>query len=337
MTATNSLRCCRRASFAAALLVLMARTGHAGAQGVTADDLGRDLPIAVVVPPSAGEGESVRAQLESRLAQLLTGTGLAAVDGEARLVLYPKLVVLRDERTDGLLRNQNVVKVDLTLYLKNVSDKVLFASMSRSLAGAGPTRDAALVNAVSSMRGDDPEVRAFAQDARRKVIDYYVRGCDRVIADGLAAARSADLPRALAVLLGVPAEAEACHRRASAEAARIFAAHQRQDCEARVRRARALVATNKFEDAVVQLEAVDVSSSCAADAESLISHIEREVDASAAVKLSLERHRAETKTVKGTLGSPAAVQKRQSTLMRAEAAVFFNRKTAREYDPEIFR
>lgn len=326
--------------FAVASLALSVGASRGMAQDLSGDDIGKDIAVAIVIPPNRpGFDEAVGVQLESRLAQVMTGTGLAAVAGESRYVLYPSVVITGEQSTGGTLRAVTVVKLDMTLFLKGIADGTLYSSMSRSLVGSGSSRNAAIINAVSSLRGDDDELREFAKGARRKIVDYYMRSCDVVIGEAQTAARTGQADRALGNLLTVPAEAGSCHQRAQGEAVKIYAANQQALCAARVRSASANVANDRFDDAISELEGIDPTTPCSKDADALIDRMSKRVDTrtSQSVSLRLNSYRAWTEQIRSTVGNGTPLATHQLRMARVEAAAFFNKRTARAIPAALFR
>ena len=298
-------------------------------------DMGKSIPISVRVPPAMpGVDQAVRTQLEARLARVLTGTGLAAVPGGANFVMYPSLVVLEERIVEGA-RAMTVVKLDLSLFVKSVSDGVLFASISKVVGGAGPTRNAALINAVSSLQGHDPDLRDFSRSARERILDYYSQRCDQIILDAETAAQTGNVDQALASLLGVPDVVTDCHQSASDAAVAIFLAYQRQQCESDLRGARASMAVDNFGKAVAQVSLVDPGSPCADEADQLIVDMDRNVQAGVE-REALAAEQQRRAAIKAAIASPEGARERQGTLMEAHAIVYFNKEPRPEVDPSIY-
>jgi len=301
-------------------------------------DIGTSIPISVRVPPAMpGIDQAVRMQLEARLSRVLTGTGLASVPGGANFVMYPSLVVLEERFVEGS-RSMMVVKLDLSLFVKSVSDGVLFASISKVVGGAGRTRNAALVNAVSSLQGNDPDLRDFSRAARDRILDYYSQRCDQIILDAQTAAQTGHVDQALASLLGVPDVVTDCHPAASAAAVAIFSAYQRQQCESGIRKARAAMAVDNFEDAIAQVSLVDPGSPCADEADQLITDIDREVQAAAdrEAQVKLDALRAERAVIEPQIVTPDGALQRQGTLMKVIANRYFSMEPRPAIDSSIY-
>ncbi|MCH8145997.1 MAG: hypothetical protein IIA55_14890 [Gemmatimonadetes bacterium] len=326
----------RHYMIAAVLASLVPTVAHAqNARLRPVIDMGKSIPISVRVPPAMpGIDQAVRTQLEARLSRVLTGTGLAAVPGGANFVMYPSLVVLEERIVEGS-RGMMVVKLDLSLFVKSVSDGVLFASISKVVGGAGRTRNAALLNAVSSLQGNDPDLRDFSQAARDRILDYYSQRCDQIILDAETAAQTGNVDQALASLLGVPDVVTDCHQAASDVAVAIFISYQQQQCESHIRGARASMAVDNFGEAIVQVSLVDPGSPCADEADQLISDMDRDVQAGVE-REALAAEQARRAAIKPEIASPEGARQRQGSLMEAHATLYFNRQPRPAIDPSIY-
>ena len=322
--------------------------GTLGVPGAAAQaqalDLGRDIPIAVAMPPDLDAfGASVRGQLQSRLTQIVTGSGMAAVDGYADIVLFPELVITGEERTDGLIQNVDVIRMEIVLYVKNAMDGALFASTAREVTGSGRGRDRALRDAVRQLNGRDPSIRAFVRDARAEIVGYYERNCRQILSESRAMATAGEIQEGLALLFAVPRDAVQCHQATNDAAAELFAAHEADLCQARVRRAEAELALDHYGASIDALMGVRDSGPCGRRAQELIASIEGEVGQRSEVEFQarLERYRAFTDTigsgVEATAGPDAAARERTLARARMEAVVALNRPAAREFPPDLFR
>jgi hypothetical protein len=317
--------------------------GSAEANAQDGPTLGQDIPIAIAIPPELEEfGPSVRTQLESRLAQFATASGMAAVDGMANIVMYPLLVVTDERRTGGLIEDVGVVRLEISLYVKNVLDGAVFASTSREVMGSGGTREAALRNGIRQLSGRDATIRDFTRDARMKIVEYYERSCDQTLREARTWASAGDVGEALALLLAVPGEAASCHERANEEAVTLFDAHEAELCTGQVRRAEAEMAVDHFTESIDALIGVSDTGPCGQRADELIASIEAEVGgrAEASFQAQLERYRAFTDTIgSGVEAEGQAAADRVRTLTRAKIVVWrkLNDPAARSIPPEFFQ
>ena len=323
-------------------VVLFGVVSPGSAQELT---LGQDIPIAIAIPPEIEEefGPAVRTQLESRMTQFATASGMAAVEGMANIVMYPVLVVTDEQRTAGLIENLDVVRLELSIYVKNVNDGTLYASMSREVVGSGRTREAAVRTGIRQLSGRDQAIREFTADARVRIVQYYERNCDQIITDGRTLAAAGDVQGALALILAVPGEASSCHQRTNDEAVTLFNRHEADLCAERVRRAEAEMALDHYIEAIDALAGISDTGPCGQRADQLIAEIQAEIgnQADANFAARLERYRAFTDTIGSGVnrveGPAAAVRERTILRAKMEATVVLNRPSARSYPPGLFQ
>ncbi len=306
----------------------------AGAQKITADDLGA-VPITVYIPATntslnAGQAE----QLGSRLAQLVAASGLSGVGPDAGFALTPQVTVTRRGQA-GELRAMQIVKMDLAMIIRQRTQNLTFASASTTLTGSGDSEVAAITDAIASMSTDDERLKAFVEQGKRRIVAYYESNCAAIRADAKGKAGSGNVDEAVALLLSVPREAATCQPKAAQDAEALFTSFQARQCAQLVRGARADAANRAFDDAVEKLQSVDPSSPCAADADALIARIETQVARTEdrSFQLRLRALRVDRETLTKTLNGPTRIVERRRELTRGVAVEFINKLPARPHVP----
>lgn len=324
---------------AAAIVALHAMgSGAIHAQEFDGSTLGDDIPIAVALHPDlASQPDAVQSHLHSRLTSLVSRSGLAAVPGISDFVLYPTLVTLDEGVAGGGLRDQVVVRAEISLFVKNAADGRLFASDSWTFTGSGASAERAMMDVISSLRPRDRNVRDFLTTTRERIVGYYDSNCDAVVAEGSAAAATGDVGRAIAVLMAVPA-VSSCHERSSNEAAALVAAQQERECGQALVGARAEVAADRFGAAIDLLATVDPSSPCASDAEGLIDDIDDQVRQKSEAQLTkkYDSFKQERTRVNDQVAATGGVRTRRLEIAGGIAAGVLNSRRARAFDPSIF-
>jgi hypothetical protein len=79
-------------------------------------------------------------KLESKIIQITTKAGLSASGYDQIFVIYPKFAIYETNVVEGGMQNITVVTADLSLFIKQVSNNLLFSSVSKSLRGSGRTK-----------------------------------------------------------------------------------------------------------------------------------------------------------------------------------------------------
>ena len=306
-----------------------------------ATDIGTSIPIAIRVPPAMpGVDQAMTIQLEARLSRILTGTGLAAVPGGADFVMFPNVIVLEERVVEGS-RQMTVVKIDVSLYIKSVFDGVLFASTSKILGGAGRTRNAALINAVSSLQGNDPGILAFFQTARDRILDYYSQRCDQIILEAKTAAELGNVDQALGSLLGIPDVVSDCKETASKAAVAIYAVFERDQCENALLMVRSAVAAENFEEAIENMSSINPGGACSDEADAVIDEIAQAVSVRAdrearEVQTKLEEEMVRRASIKSQIETEEGAREWQESLMEVRAKSFFAKWPPPAFKPGIF-
>lgn len=255
------------------LVVLTAPTTHA-----QDDDLGR-ISLAVVTPESyAGLNAGQLASLRGKIVRMVTTHGLSGDGRDADLVIYPVLDVY-DRRTVEGLRTLTVVRGELSLYVKNVAQDIVFASFSTPVQGHGTSERKALTEAIRSVQANDRTAADFFDTARRRIADYYETECDNLMDRARSLTQAQLFDQAFGLTMSVPTAAPACYGRAQMAVEAVFEAYRAQRCSEQVQAAHAAAARNDYARALAVLANVDPRSDCHADAAALVRTVSGEVDA----------------------------------------------------------
>ena len=318
----------------ATLVALALASAPAAAQKVSADNLG-DVVVSVAVPASNTALNGTHTdQLGAKLLQVVNAAGLSGIGPDAGFVLAPFVTVTERMRA-GELRAMDVVKLDMALTIKQQAQNITFSSTSTVLTGSGSNEAAAITNAIASLRTDDPRLRAFVEEGKRRIVGYYEDNCDAVRSDARGKAGTGQPEQAIALLMSVPREATTCQPKAAADAEKLFADWQARECAQRVRGARADAANRDYDDAVEKLQGVDPSSPCARAADALIANIEQQVAKTEdrSFQLRLKSIRTDRESISRTLSAPGRLLERRKELTKGVAVEFINRLPVRTHVP----
>lgn len=314
--------------------VLGAPPSSSMAQPVTADRLG-DVVVSVAIPTSntmltPGHTD----QLGSKLLQVVTAAGLSGIGPDAGFVLSP-FVTITERMRAGELRAMDIVKLEIAFAIRQQAQNITFSSTSTVVSGSGSSEAAAITNAIASLRTDDPKLRAFVDEGKRRIVSYYETNCTAVRADARGKAGVGQPEQAIALLMSVPREATTCQPKAADDAEKLFTDWQARDCAQRVRGARADAANRNYDEAIDKLQAVDPVSPCAKDADALITSIEERVAKTEdrSFQLRLKSLRSDRESITRTLTSPVRVLERRRELTKGVAVEFINRLPVRAHVP----
>ncbi len=249
------------------------------AQDDTSTDEFGKLNIATVMP-SELEGFTAGhlKKIETKILSLLNQSGISSRGVDNGVILYPVISIFNEQTINPGLQTMTVIDGELSLFIKQADDKLVFSTITKRVKGSGRTRDQAINNLISLLPTKSDEYGDFIIKAKTKIIDYYNKRCDMLIAkaDQLSKANKHD--QAISMLFSIPAETD-CYRKAWEKSLEIYRNYQNYTCAQLVSQAKAKLSANQYEEGFALLSKVDPSSNCAKEVEALYKQHGNEVDA----------------------------------------------------------
>lgn len=254
------------------------------------------IALAVVMPDNSDALEPAQlARLEGKITQLVTRSGLSANGSGTNFVVYPVLTIAESSVVEGGMQNITVTTAELNLYIKQVDNNLVFATLSKRLKGSGSSKALSLSNALSQIQPADADYQHFIELGKQKILTYYQNKCDDFLRQADAAVRMNQFDQALALLLTVPAEAAGCFAKAQGKAVAIYKAYSDQHCAELLLQAKSHLAANRYDEGLTLLSSIDPSSKCFAEAKGIMANTEKEIDVNERKtfdsQLSLEKQR----------------------------------------------
>lgn len=237
------------------------------------------LTIAVVMPNEvSGELNDIQLQrLQDKLVEILTQKGISSLNLQNNLVLYP-IIKLYDEQTiNPGLQNITVINADISLYIKQLDSKVIFATLTKKLKGSGRTKELALSNLISNANFDDINTSHFMDKAKEKALTYYKERCSIIIQQVDQLTKINQTQEALALLLSIPSEIE-CYQQVQNKTIEVFKAYQNQNCNQLLLNAKAKIANRQFEEGLNLIGMIDPTSICKSEALLAIQQVSQQVE-----------------------------------------------------------
>ena len=243
------------------------------------DDIGK-IALSVIMPENVdGLNVSQLSKLETKIAQIITASGLAATGYNNNFVIYPKFAINESNIVEGGMQNITVVTADLSLFIKQVNNDMLFSSISKSLKGSGSSKELAITNAILQIQTKDPEFKTFIEAGKTKIIQYYEANCTDIIKKSDSYVKMQQYEQAFGLLMTVPDEVTSCYSQIQSKAIEIYKAYQMQKCAEQIQKAKASIATTDYNTALNILEEVDPSASCFNESQTLEKSIETKIAA----------------------------------------------------------
>jgi len=132
------------------------------------------IALSVVMPENVdGLNISQISKLQTKISQIVTISGLGASGYNSNFVIYPKFAIYESNIVEGGMQNINIVTAELSLFIKQVDNNLLFSTVSKPLKGSGRTKELAITNAISKIPTSDPEFKTFIATGKKRIIQYY--------------------------------------------------------------------------------------------------------------------------------------------------------------------
>ncbi len=248
------------------------------AHAVTSD-LGK-IALSIVVPGEMeGLTESQLSKLDAKVSQIVTASGLAAGGYSTNFAIYPKFSIYDNSVVEGGMQNINVATVEVSFFIKQVDNNMLFSSTSLQVKGSGSSPEAAVTNAIAKIPVHDARLNKFIAEGKTRIIAYYESKCPEIIEQGKTLIKMKQYASAISRLLTIPEEVSGCYGQALSLCYSAYSAYSDQLCATRIEAAKAALAQENYDSALAILGDIDPSSSCHNDAQVLMNQGASKVDA----------------------------------------------------------
>lgn len=149
------------------------------------------------IPVEAGK------QLERKLTQLLTSNGVSSQDPNNRFVITAKADVTSKDIVASTPQRISE-KIDITLIIGDVVENKVFETVTIPLIGIGVNENKAFIYAINQIKPQKAELKLFLDNAKQKIVDYYVVRCSQIIKDAQKLASGNNFDEAIYQLMQVP-------------------------------------------------------------------------------------------------------------------------------------
>lgn len=245
--------------------------------GQSANEIGK-ITLSIVMPDNVdGLDESQLSKLESKLTNITTNAGFAAVGYNHNFVIYPKFSIYDVGVSEAGMKNVYLATTELSLFIKQVDNNVVFSSFSKEIKGAGSSKLAALTNAISNVPVNDPQFKAFIDKGKKQILNYYELNCNDIKLKAASLVKTQSYEQAIGLLMTVP-DAVSCYPEILNLAVDAFKAYQNQRCKEDIQNAKAALEANDYQLSLMILSQIDPSSPCASESLSLMKSAGSKVD-----------------------------------------------------------
>lgn len=237
------------------------------------------IALSVVMPDNSEYLERTQlSKIETKITQIVTSSGLAASGFDKSFVIYPKFEIYNTSVVENGIEDLTVTECEITLFVKQTENNIIYATVSKQLKGFGKTKGVAITSAISKIPVNDPEFSSFINTAKNKIIAYYNTKCSDIILKADALAKKQDYGQALNILLTIPEEVD-CYNKVQERTVAIYKAYQNQLCAKQILQAKAILAQKNYSEALNILGDIDPSTTCFVEAKALIKSSQTEIDA----------------------------------------------------------
>jgi hypothetical protein len=173
--------------------------------------------------------------------------------------------------------------VDITIYIADVVSQTKFAATAVSLKGVGTNDTKALTEAVKLLNANKPEIQAFVEEGKNKIIEFFNSKCDFLIKEAQALESQNKFEEAIYKLLQIPDVSKDCYNTAMEVIAPIYKKKIERDCQVYLLEAKGAWAATQdstgARKATSALAKLDPQASCYNEAKDFLSTIDKAMEA----------------------------------------------------------
>lgn len=182
-------------------------------------------------PPAA------KAQMTNKLTALLTQNGIASSDWQNQFIITAFMVPQTKDILPGA-PTQIAETMDVTFYIADVYNQLIFATTTMSAKGVGPTEAKSYMDALRHINLNAPQLAAFVQEGKDKIINYYNTQAPAIFEKAMTLAKMKDYTQAMFLLATIPAECDQ-FAQANAYGLQVYQMFIDNDCQKNLAAARA--------------------------------------------------------------------------------------------------
>ncbi len=244
----------------------------------TASDVGK-IALSVIMPENVdGLDASQLSKLETKITQIVSSSGLAASGYNNNFVIYPKFAIYETNLVEGGMQNITVTTCELSLFIKQVDNNILFSSISKQVKGSGNNKQTSITNAISKVPTNDAQFKTFIETGKTKIVQYYESKCQDIITKSESLVKMQNYEEALGLLQTVPEEVS-CYSKVQEKSIEAYKAYQNQKCVKQIQEAKTTLAANNYNAALEILSQIDPSATCFNESQTLMKNAESKIDA----------------------------------------------------------
>jgi hypothetical protein len=213
--------------------------------------------------------------VENKLKQIVTRNGLGADGQYPRFILTPS-VDLIDKQVTPTAPPMVAITLDITLYLGDGIEGVLFDSFTKTVKGVGNNEQRAYTMALNKLNPRDREFSDFLESSKEKINIFYENKCKQIIEESKNKAQRGLYDEAIYDLFEVPSIAKSCYSETLELALSITKQKLEAQCQSAISKSKGLVQQQNWSGAIAALNGFTPGLSCYSEIEELYQTISKE-------------------------------------------------------------
>lgn len=238
-------------------------------------DIGK-ITLGISMPENSDFSERQESLFAAKLKQIITSEGMASYN-YSNFSITPKAVIQNSEVVEGGMRNIHVVWLDIDLSIHENATGLLFSSHTFTTKGSGINNEKAISDAINKINAKSNDFKKFLTEGKNKIISYYKEKCTSIIKNSDMLTQRHQYEEAIASLMSIPDAVTECYTTAQKKSLQIYVKYQEKNCKENIQKAKAMIATKDYDDALQILMNIDSSTSCFNEAKTQIAVIENKI------------------------------------------------------------
>lgn len=238
-----------------------------------------DIPLRPLITKSAAGSNNpqVVSYLTNRLRVLTSKAGSVGGMENSQFALAFGYDVI-DKQIVGGTPTKIIYNVSVSMHVVDLKAQKVYATYSNEMKGTGDNETKALINTFQKVNVSNMDIRAFVQQGKQKIMDYYDTNYQNIIEEAKALAAMKNFDAAIYILMMIPACCKG-HEAVNRELMEVYQQFVNQHCHENLAQARAAwMASPGSEGAAtasVYLSEIYPDAACYGDALELASEIKK--------------------------------------------------------------
>ena len=217
--------------------------------------------------------------LSNKLNQIVNQNGLEG-NGDARFIITANVVVISKDIVTSAPPSI-VYTLDVNLYIGDGYDGNKFSSYSTTVKGVGQNENKAMIDALKSIRPNNPELQNFVTLGKKKVVAYYNERCDLILKQAKSLEAQNKFEEAIYKLSSIPEASSTCYNKALDAIVPIYKKYVDRDCKLKLQNAMAIWNANQNMDAANEvgmiISEIDPEANCYNDVKAFSNKVAKRV------------------------------------------------------------